>query len=139
MPDSNTPEPEKNQNIALFIDADNVPAAKIGVIISTLAQYGIINIRKIYGNWKSNHLKNWEDKLHENAIQPVQQFDLTKGKNATDMRMTIDVMDILHTENVDAFCIVSSDCDFTPLAMRVKQAGKTGLWPWHTTHTGAPL
>ncbi len=122
MPDSNTPE--KNQNIALFIDADNVPAAKIEEIISTLAQYGTINIRRIYGNWKSSRLQKWEDKLLEKAIQPVQQFDLTKRKNATDMRMTIDVMDILYTENVDTFCIASSDCDFTPLAMRIKQDGK---------------
>ena len=137
MSDSNTPE--KNQNIALFIDADNVPATKIDVIISTLAQYGIINIRRIYGNWKSSRLQKWEVKLLlENAIQPIQQFDLTKGKNATDMKMTIDVMDILHTENVDAFCIVSSDCDFTPLAIRIQQAGKT-VYGFGTQRTADPF
>ena len=114
----------ENQKIAMFIDADNAPAKKIEKIITELAKYGVVNIRKAYGNWKSAGLKGWEEKLHEYSIQPIQQFDLVKGKNATDMAMTIDAMDILNTKNIDAFCIVSSDCDFTPLVMRILSEGK---------------
>lgn len=112
------------QKIAMFIDADNAPAKKIEKILSELAKYGMVNIRKAYGNWKSPGLKGWEENLHEYAIHPVQQFDLIKGKNATDMAMTIDAMDILYTKDIDAFCIVSSDCDFTPLVMRILYEGK---------------
>ncbi len=75
------------EKIALFIDADNAPAAKIDIILSELARYGVVNIRKAYGNWKSPGIKPWEDVLHEFAIQPIQQFDLTKGKNATDIAL----------------------------------------------------
>jgi uncharacterized protein (TIGR00288 family) len=114
----------EKQKIAMFIDADNAPAKKIEKIITELANYGVVSIRKAYGNWKSPSLKGWEDNLHEYAIQPIQQFDLTKGKNATDMAMIIDAMDILYTKNIDAFCIVSSDCDFTPLVMRILSEGK---------------
>jgi len=113
------------QKIAMFIDADNAPAKKIEKIISELAKYGAVSIRKAYGNWKSSSIKGWEENLHEYAIQPIQQFDLTKGKNATDMAMTIDAMDILYTKNIDAFCIVSSDSDFTPLVMRILAEGKS--------------
>ncbi|MAZ86103.1 MAG: hypothetical protein CL693_00455 [Cellvibrionaceae bacterium] len=115
---------EINQKIAMFIDADNAPAKKIEKILSEVAKYGSLSIRKAYGNWKSPSIKGWEDTLHEYSIQPVQQFDLTKGKNATDMAMTIDVMDALYTKNIDAFCIVSSDSDFTPLIMRILAEGK---------------
>ncbi len=112
------------QNIAVFIDADNAPAKKIDYVLSELAKYGVVNIRKAYGNWKSAGLKSWESILHEFAIQPIQQFDLTKGKNATDMALVIDVMDILYTKNVDVICLVSSDCDFTPLVTRALADGK---------------
>lgn len=84
-----------------------------------------MNIRRAYGNWTSSHLKSWEALLHEHAIQPIQQYDLTKGKNATDIAISIDAMDILYTKNVDTFCIVTSDCDFTPLATRILSEGKT--------------
>lgn len=114
---------QTDAKIALLIDADNAPAAKIDVILSELAKYGIANIRRAYGNWKNPALKSWEDVLHENAIRPIQQFDYTKQKNATDMAMTIDAMDLLYTQNVDAFCIVSSDVDFTPLVMRILTSG----------------
>lgn len=110
--------------IGLFIDADNAPATKIDKILSELARYGVVNIRKAYGNWKSQNLKAWEDVLHEHAIQPVQQFDLVKGKNATDMALVIDVMDILYTKDIDVICLVSSDCDFTPLVTRSLADGK---------------
>jgi uncharacterized protein (TIGR00288 family) len=111
--------------IAVFIDADNAPAKKIDKVLAELARYGVVNIRKAYGNWKNANLKAWEDVLHEYAIQPIQQFDLTKGKNATDMALVIDVMDVLYTKNVDIICLVSSDCDFTPLVTRALADGKT--------------
>lgn len=112
------------KSIALLIDADNAPAAKIDFIIAELATYGVVNIRKAYGNWKSPSLSGWEKILHEYAIQPVQQFDLVKGKNATDMALLIDAMDILYTKQVDTFCLVSSDADFTPLVHRLRADGK---------------
>ncbi|ABO22348.1 NYN domain-containing protein [Shewanella loihica] len=110
--------------IAVFIDADNAPARKFDVILAELAKHGVVSIRKAYGNWKSPGLKHWEDILHEYAIQPIQQFDLTKGKNATDIALVIDAMDILYTKDIDIMCLISSDCDFTPLVTRVLSDGK---------------
>jgi uncharacterized protein (TIGR00288 family) len=112
------------EKIALFIDADNAPAAKIETILSELARYGVVNIRKAYGNWTSPNIKPWADILHEYAIQPMQQFGLTKGKNATDIALVIDAMDVLYTKDVDIICLVSSDCDFTPLVTRALADGK---------------
>jgi uncharacterized protein (TIGR00288 family) len=109
--------------IALLIDADNAPASKIDAIVSEIAKYGVANVRRAYGNWKNPGLKSWEDNLHEFAIRPIQQFDYTKGKNATDAALIIDAMDLLYTQNLDAFAIVSSDCDFTPLVMRILNNG----------------
>ncbi len=109
--------------IALLIDADNSPATKIDVILSELAKYGVVYIRRAYGNWKSPNLKSWEDVLHEYAIQPIQQFDYSKGKNATDIALVIDTMDLLYTQKLDGFGIVSSDSDFTPLIMRIHTQG----------------
>ena len=114
---------QSESKIALLIDADNAPASKIDAILSEIAKYGVASIRKAYGNWKSPALKAWEDCLHEYAIRPVQQFDYTKGKNATDAAMIIDAMDLLYTQQLDAFAIVSSDCDFTPLVMRILTNG----------------
>jgi len=107
----------------MLIDADNSPSDKIDFILAEMAKYGVVNIRRAYGNWKSRSLKGWEDKLHDYAIRPIQQFDYTKGKNATDMAMTIDGMDLLYGSKLDAFCIVSSDSDFTPLVMRILSEG----------------
>src|SRR5690554_2492797 len=112
------------EKIAVFIDADNAPAKKIDNVLAELARYGVVTIRKAYGNWKSQNLQPWEDILHEFAIQPIQQFDLTKGKNATDMALVIDVMDVLYTKEIDIICLVSSDCDFTPLVTRSLADGK---------------
>lgn len=111
-------------NIALLIDADNAPAAKIGFILTELAGHGVVNIRRAYGNWKKPGLVGWEKVLHENSIQPVQLFDMVKGKNASDMALLIDAMDLLYTKNVNTFCLVSSDCDFTPLIQRLRADGK---------------
>ncbi|MCF3650073.1 NYN domain-containing protein [Synoicihabitans lomoniglobus] len=112
------------ESIALLIDADNAPAAKIDFIIAELASYGVVNIRKAYGNWKKSELSGWEKVLHEYAIQPRQHFDIVKGKNASDMALLIDAMDILYTKSVGVFCLVSSDCDFTPLVLRLREEGK---------------
>ena len=112
------------EKIAVFIDADNAPAAKIDIVLSELARHGVVNIRKAYGNWKNLNLKPWEDLLHDYAIQPIQQFDLTKGKNATDMALVIVVMYVLYTKDIDIICLVSSVCDFTPLVTRSLADGK---------------
>jgi uncharacterized LabA/DUF88 family protein len=114
---------QSDAKIALLIDADNAPAAKIDLILSELAKYGMVNIRRAYGNWKSTSLQSWENMLHEYAIRPIQQFDYTKGKNATDMALVIEAMDLLYTQKLDAFGIVSSDCDFTPLVLRIRTNG----------------
>ena len=114
---------EKQARIALLIDADNSPSSKIDVILAELAKVGVTNIRRAYGNWKKDGLKGWESVLHEYAIRPIQQFDYSKGKNATDMGMVIDAMDLLYTDEPEAFGIVSSDSDFTPLVMHLKAKG----------------
>lgn len=106
--------------IALLIDADNAPAAKIDLVLAELARHGVANVRRAYGNWKSPNLQKWEEALHPNAIQPIQQFALSTGKNASDMAMVVDAMDLLHSARLDAFAIVSSDADFTPLVMRLR-------------------
>lgn len=114
---------DKPARIALLIDADNSPASRIDVILAELAKVGVANIRRAYGNWTKQGLKGWENVLHEYAIRPIQQFDYTKGKNATDMGLVIDAMDLLYTDRPDAFGIVSSDSDFTPLVMHLKAKG----------------
>ncbi|GAB3337956.1 NYN domain-containing protein [Marilutibacter aestuarii] len=114
-------EPEKR--IALLIDADNAPASKIDVVLAEVARYGAANVRRAYGNWKSPAMKGWEAVLHEYAIRPIQQFAYSKGKNASDMAMVIDAMDLLYAGRLDAFAIVSSDADFTPLVMRILTEG----------------
>lgn len=111
---------DERMRIALLIDADNAPAAKIDAVLAELARHGIANVRRAYGNWKSPTLQKWEQALHPNAIQPIQQFALSTGKNASDMAMVVDAMDLLHSGRFDAFAIVSSDADFTPLAMRLR-------------------
>ncbi|MGL1932594.1 MAG: NYN domain-containing protein [Desulfotalea sp.] len=118
---------ESKQKIALFIDADNAPARKFEEVLSEVAKYGVVTIRKAYGNWKNPSLKPWEDLLHEYAIQPIQQYDLTKGKNASDIALVIDAMDVMYTKNIDVMCFVSSDCDFTPMVTRALAEGKVVL------------
>ncbi|QWF16661.1 NYN domain-containing protein [Lysobacter capsici] len=113
----------EEKRIALLIDADNAPAAKIEVILAEVARYGVANVRRAYGDWKSPNLKSWEAVLHEFAIRPIQQFAYSKGKNASDMAMVIDAMDLLYARNLDGFAIVSSDADFTPLVMRLLTDG----------------
>ena len=114
---------ETEKRIALLIDADNAPASKIDEVLAEVARHGVANVRRAYGNWKSPRLKGWEAVLHEYAIRPVQQFAYSKGKNASDMAMVIDAMDLLYARNLDGFAIVSSDADFTPMVMRLLTDG----------------
>ena len=114
---------KKEDRIALFIDCDNISHKAIEGIINELSKYGIVNIRQAYGNWTKDNLKNWEDKLLEFAIKPIQQFDYSRNKNATDILMTIEAIDLLHTKDIDAFAFATSDSDFTPVVMRVQAEG----------------
>ncbi len=109
--------------IALLIDADNARARRIDVILGELSAFGETSIRRAYGNWTKAGLKGWQEVLHENAIRPMQQFDQTKGKNASDIALAVDAVEILHTQRPDAFAIVSSDADFTPLVMHLREHG----------------
>lgn len=111
------------KRIALLIDADNAPASKIDAVLAEVARHGEANVRRAYGNWKSQHLNGWEKCLHTYAIRPIQQFAYSTGKNASDMAMVIDAMDLLYARNLDGFAIVSSDADFTPLVMRLRNDG----------------
>lgn len=107
----------------MLIDADNAPASKIDVVLAEVARHGVANIRRAYGDWKSPYLQQWEAALHPYAIRPMQQFAYSTGKNAADMAMVIDAMDLLRGGSVDAFALVSSDADFTPLVMRILADG----------------
>jgi hypothetical protein len=110
-------------NVALLIDADNASPASIDPVLTALADLGTVNIRRIYGNWSKPGLKGWTEVALRFALEPQQQFDLTKGKNATDMKMTIDAMDLLAGGRVTGFGIMSSDSDFMPLVTRLRQDG----------------
>lgn len=112
-----------DRRIALLIDADNVPHNKIADMLAELSKYGTANIRRAYGDWASAGLKNWKDKLHDFAIRPIQQFSYSTGKNATDIALVIDAMELLYTQKLDAFCLASSDADFTPLVMQLRANG----------------
>jgi hypothetical protein len=112
-----------NHNIALLIDADNASPDSLDPVLTVLAELGTVNIRRAYGNWQKPALKGWSGIAHRHAIEPQQQFDITKGKSATDMKMIIDAMDLLYRGHVDGFGIMSSDSDFMPLAMRIRQDG----------------
>lgn len=118
-----TTKPDGRGNIALLIDADNASAAHFDPVMTVLAELGTVNIRRAYGNWSKAPLKTWAALSIAQAIEPQQQFDLTKGKNATDMKMTIDAMDLLASGRVDGFGLMSSDSDFTPLVTRLRQDG----------------
>jgi uncharacterized protein (TIGR00288 family) len=112
-------------NLAVLIDGDNIPSAYVKEMMEEIAKYGKPTIKRIYGDWTNPKLTRWKSVLLENAITPVQQYGYTTGKNATDSAMIIDAMDILYSEKVDGFCLVSSDSDFTRLATRLRETGKT--------------
>jgi uncharacterized protein (TIGR00288 family) len=119
LADTSTPD----RRIALLIDADNISHGKIAAMLAELSKYGVANIRRAYGDWASPGMKGWTARLHEHAIRPIQQFSYSKGKNATDMALVIDAMELLYTQKLDAFCIASSDADFTPLVMQLRANG----------------
>ena len=110
-------------NVALLIDADNASPSGLDAALTVLAELGSVNIRRAYGNWSKAALRGWSAIAHRYAIEPQQQFDITKGKNATDMKIAIDAMDLLYSGRVDAFGLMSSDSDFMPVAMRIRQNG----------------
>ncbi len=114
----------KENKIAVLFDADNVPYIHVKEMLDEITKYGNPTIKRIYGDWTKPTVSGWKSVLLENAIVPVQQYSYTTGKNATDSAMIIDAMDILHLDQVDGFCIVSSDSDFTRLATRLREAGK---------------
>ncbi len=112
----------KDTKIAVLIDGDNIPSKYISEMMEEIAKYGTPTIKRIYGDWTKPHLSKWKNVLLENAITPIQQYGYTTGKNATDSAMIIDAMDILYSEKVNGFCLVSSDSDFTKLATRLREA-----------------
>lgn len=110
-------------NLAVLIDGDNIPSANVKEMMEEIAKYGNPTIKRIYGDWTKPNLSKWKNLLLENAITPIQQYGYTTGKNATDSAMIIDAMDILYSQKVHGFCLVSSDSDFTRLATRLREAG----------------
>lgn len=112
-----------NFNLAVLIDGDNIPSAYVKEMMEEITKYGNPTIKRIYGDWTKPNLAKWKNLLLENAITPIQQYGYTTGKNATDSAMIIDAMDILYSEKVNGFCLVSSDSDFTRLATRLREAG----------------
>jgi uncharacterized LabA/DUF88 family protein len=125
LPFSNQSGEASQAKLAVLIDADNTQPAIIKELLDEVAKYGIASVKRIYGDWTSTNLRSWKDRLLEYAIQPIQQFSYTSGKNATDSAMIIDAMDLLYSEKLDGFCIVSSDSDFTRLAARLRESGRT--------------
>lgn len=116
-------ETRQDLKLAVVIDADNVPYGNVKGMMEEIAKYGVPTFKRIYGDWTKPNLAGWKSVLLENAITPIQQYGYTSGKNSTDSALIIDVMDILYTGKVDGFCIVSSDSDFTRLAIRLRESG----------------
>lgn len=114
-----------DNRFALLIDADNVSAKYIKPILDELSKYGNVTYKRIYGDWTKTNNASWKEELLQNSITPIQQFSYTQGKNATDSAMIIDAMDMLYTSELEGFCLVSSDSDFTKLASRLRESGKT--------------
>lgn len=113
----------RQSRIALLIDCENASYNSIEGVLEELSKLGIVNVRHAHGDWKNPSLSGWIEQLHPHAIRPMQQFAYTKGKNATDSAMVIDAMDLLYSKNVDAFALMTSDSDFTPLVMRLLEGG----------------
>jgi hypothetical protein len=119
------PVAQPNDLLAVLIDADNVSPSRVGSVFAEIAKYGIASVKRVYGDWTKPHLRGWKDAASEHVIHPMQQFDNTTGKNATDSALIIDAMDLLYTRRFQGFCIVSSDSDFTRLASRIREDGVT--------------
>ncbi len=114
---------EQQQRFAVLIDGDNAQPSLLNQILAEVSRVGLATIKRIYGDWTTTNMTSWKNELHKHAIQPIQQFRYTVGKNATDSAMIIDAMDILHNRLVEGFCIVSSDSDYTRLATRIREQG----------------
>lgn len=114
---------ETSKKLAVLIDADNAQASLCNELFSEISKYGLANVKRAYGDWTTTNLKGWKEHLHKHAIQPIQQFSYTTGKNSTDSSLIIDAMDLLHGGNLDGFCLISSDSDFTRLANRLRESG----------------
>ena len=116
-------EDVEQRKLAVLIDGDNAQASLLPQVLAELNKFGLVTIKRIYGDWTTTNMNSWKEPLHTHAIQPIQQFRYTVGKNATDSAMIIDAMDLLHSGHVDGFCIVSSDSDYTRLATRIREEG----------------
>lgn len=114
---------KKIHKLAVLIDADNASSSKVHDLFAEISRHGIATVRRAYGDWTTDNLKGWKSELHAAAIQPIQQFRYTTGKNSTDSALIIDAMDLLHAGHLDGFCLVSSDSDFTRLATRIRESG----------------
>lgn len=112
-----------NDRLAVLIDADNAQASICEELLAEISKYGVASVKRAYGDWTTTNLKGWKPHLHKHAIQPMQQFSYTQGKNSTDSSLIIDAMDLLHEGRLDGFCLVSSDSDFTRLANRIRESG----------------
>jgi hypothetical protein len=121
MPEANVES--KDYKMAVLIDGDNAQASLLNKMLAEIAKHGSVTIRRIYGDWTTSNMNSWKDALHLHAVQPIQQFRYTVGKNATDSALIIDAMDIMHRKLVEGFCIVSSDSDYTRLATRIREEG----------------
>ena len=113
----------KSNKIALLVDGDNAQSKMMDLVLEEASKYGKVTIRRVYGDWTTQHMNHWKGQLNEMAFNPIQKFSYTTGKNSTDSALIIDAMDILHAGLVDGFCIVSSDSDYTGLAKRIREAG----------------
>ena len=113
----------KDNKMAVLIDGDNAQASLLNKMLAEIAKHGSVTIRRIYGDWTTSNMNSWKDALHNYAVQPIQQFRYTVGKNATDSALIIDAMDIMHRKLVEGFCIISSDSDYTRLATRIREEG----------------
>jgi uncharacterized LabA/DUF88 family protein len=122
--DIDTASPTPTRRIAMLIDGDNAQPSLIEKMLAEAGKYGVVSIRRIYGDWTTSQMKGWKGTLNTHAIQPIQQFRYTVGKNATDSALIIDAMDILYTSRVHGFCLVSSDSDYTRLATRIREKGQ---------------
>lgn len=127
-----------SDRLAVMIDADNAQAALVQELLAEISRYGTATVKRAYGDWTQPNLRPWRDVLHAHAVQPMQQFRYTTGKNATDSALIIDAMDVLHSGNVDGFCLVSSDSDFTRLATRIREAGLV-VYGFGERHTPTPF
>jgi len=115
-------KPTKHK-LAVLIEEENAQSSIVQQLLAEISRYGVATVKRVYGDWTNSNLKGWKEVLNANALQPFQQFGYTTGKNATDSALIIDAMDLLHSERVDGFCLVSSDSDFTRLATRIRESG----------------